>query len=143
MTLEGTYTFNAPRTRVWELLTDPAVLSSCIPGSEGLEPIGDDRYRARVVVAVAMVSGAYEGTVSMLDKVEPESYRLAIEGQGKAGFVKGEARVALREEGATTILEVTGTAEVGGMIARVGQRLVGSVSKMMLDRLFACLQGKV
>lgn len=29
------------------------------------------------------------------------------------------------------------------MIARVGQRLIGSVSKMMLDRLFACLQGKV
>jgi carbon monoxide dehydrogenase subunit G len=128
---------------VWELLMDPAVLSSCIPGSEGLEPIGDDRYRAKVVVAVAMVSGSYEGTVSMLDKVEPESYRLAIEGQGKAGFVKGEARVALRDEGATTIVEVTGTAEVGGMIARVGQRLVGSVSKMMLDRLFACLQGKV
>ena len=75
--------------------------------------------------------------------MEPESFRLAIEGQGKAGFVNGNARVALREEGDTTIVDVSGTAEVGGMIARVGQRLVGSVSKMMLDRLFACLQGKV
>jgi carbon monoxide dehydrogenase subunit G len=143
MTLEGRYAFNAPRARVWALLMDPVVIAACLPGCEGLDPIGEDRYRARVVAAVAAISGSYEGTVSMLDKVEPDSYRLVVEGQGKHGFVNGESRVALRDEGASTIVEVTGVMEVGGMIARVGQRLIGSVSKMMLDRFFACLQGKV
>jgi carbon monoxide dehydrogenase subunit G len=33
--------------------------------------------------------------------------------------------------------------EVGGTIARVGQRLIGSVSKMMMDRFFSCLQGRI
>jgi len=33
--------------------------------------------------------------------------------------------------------------QTGGPIARLGQRLIGSVSKMMQDRFFACLQGKV
>jgi carbon monoxide dehydrogenase subunit G len=121
---------------------DTTAIASCVPGCEALEPLGDDRYQARLVATVAAISGSYEGTVAMLDKVEPESYRLVIDGSGKHGFVNGESRVTLREDGDRTIVEVAGTMEVGGMIARVGQRLVGSVSKMMLDRFFACLAAK-
>lgn len=143
MTLEGTYTFPAPRERVWALLMDTSAIASCVPGCEALEPLGDDRYQARLVATVAAISGSYEGTVAMLDKVAPESYRLVIDGSGKHGFVNGESRVTLREDGGSTIVDVTGTMDVGGMIARVGQRLIGSVSKMMLDRFFACMAGKL
>ncbi len=143
MTLEGTYTFPAPRERVWALLMDTSAIASCVPGCEALEPLGDDRYQARLVATVAAISGSYEGTVAMLDKVAPESYRLVIDGSGKHGFVNGESRVTLRDDGGSTIVDVTGTMEVGGMIARVGQRLIGSVSKMMLDRFFACMAGKL
>jgi carbon monoxide dehydrogenase subunit G len=38
---------------------------------------------------------------------------------------------------------VTAVVEVGGTIARVGQRLLGSVGKMMMDRFFASLQAKI
>lgn len=143
MTLDGTYTFSAPRDRVWALLMNPAVIASCVPGCEGLELVGEDTYRAKLVASVAAISGSYEGTVAMTDKVAPESYRLVIQGEGRHGFVNGESRVVLREDGAGTVVDVTGTMEVGGTIARVGQRLIGSVSKMMLDRFFGCLQGKV
>lgn len=143
MTLDGSYTFNAPRDRVWAVLMDTEAIAGCVPGCEGLEPIGNDTYRAKVVAVVAAISGSYEGTVAMLDKVAPESYRLVIKGEGRTGFVNGESRLTLREDGASTIVDVAGTMEVGGMIARVGQRLIGSVSKMMLDRFFACLAGKL
>lgn len=143
MTLDGSYTFNAPRERVWALLMDTDAIAGCVPGCEGLEPIGNDTYRAKVVAAVAAISGSYEGTVAMVDKVAPESYRLVIKGEGRTGFVNGESRVTLREDGPATVVDVSGSMEVGGMIARVGQRLIGSVSKMMLDRFFACLSGKV
>lgn len=143
MTLDGTYTFTAPRERVWALLMDTDAIASCVPGCETLEPLGDDRYQAKLVATVAAISGSYEGTVAMRDKIAPESYRLVVEGSGTHGFVNGESRITLREDGGSTIVAVTGTMEVGGMIARVGQRLIGSVSKMMLDRFFACMAGKV
>lgn len=142
MTLDGTYTFNASRDRVWELLNSPDAIASCIPGCEGLEPLGEDRYRAKVVATVAAIGGAFEGTVAMLDKVAPESYRLVIEGSGAPGFVNGESKITLREDGATTVVDVASTMDVGGTIARLGQRLVGSVSKMLMDRFFACLASK-
>ena len=51
--------------------------------------------------------------------------------------------IALRADGETTAVDVSATVQTGGPIARVGQRLIGSVAKMMLDRFFACLQSKV
>ena len=39
-----------------------------------------------------------------------------------------------------TVVSVKGSGQVGGLVARVGQRLLGSVSKMMMDRFFSCLQ---
>jgi hypothetical protein len=143
MDISGTYTFNAPPDRVWALLMDPAVISSCIPGCDRFEPDGENRYRARLTVALAAITGTYEGTVALTDLVPLKSYRLIADGQGRPGFVKGSSAIALREEGATTVVDVTGTVQTGGAIARLGQRLIAGVSKMMLDRFFACLQGKL
>jgi carbon monoxide dehydrogenase subunit G len=143
MDLTGSYTFNAPPARVWDLLMDPAAISSCIPGCERFEPDGEDRYKVRLTVGIAAMTGAYDATVVITEKVPATSYRLTVEGQGKPGFAKGNSEITLRADGETTVVDVSGTVQTGGPIARVGQRLIGGVSKMMLDRFFACLQGKV
>ena len=65
------------------------------------------------------------------------------EGKGRPGFLNGSSDITLRADGATTIVDVAGTVQTGGPIARLGQRLIGGVSKMMLDRFFACLQSKL
>ncbi|MBY0497230.1 MAG: carbon monoxide dehydrogenase subunit G [Cyanobacteria bacterium] len=143
MDITGTYTFTAPPDKVWALMMDPAAIASCIPGCDKLEPEGADRYRAAITIGMAAITGKYEGTVVIADKVEPSSYTLSVEGQGRPGFVKGEAKISLRADGANTIVDVTGTAQTGGTIARLGQRLIGSAAKMMQDRFFACMQSKL
>jgi carbon monoxide dehydrogenase subunit G len=57
--------------------------------------------------------------------------------------VKGSSAIALRADGATTAVDVTATVQTGGPIARVGQRLIGAVAKMMMDRFFECLKSKL
>ena len=42
-----------------------------------------------------------------------------------------------------TEIQVTSSAEVGGLIARVGQRLIEGVAKMTMDRFFGCLAARV
>jgi carbon monoxide dehydrogenase subunit G len=143
MDITGSYTFNAPPDRVWALLMDPAVLSSCIPGCEGFEPDGEDRYKVTMTVGMAAITGTYSGTVVLVDKQPPTSYTLRVEGQGRPGFVKGNSAITLRPDGEATTVDVTGSVQTGGPIARVGQRLIGGVAKMMMDRFFACLQSKL
>ena len=143
MEISGSYSFDAAPDRVWVLLMDPAVLSSCIPGCERFEPDGDDRYRVTLTVGLAAITGTYQGTVILTDKVPPTSYGLVVEGQGRPGFVKGTTAIALRAVGASTSVDVTASVQTGGAIARIGQRLIGSVAKMMMDRFFECLRSKL
>ena len=143
MDIAGSYPFNAPPDAVWNLLMDPAVLASCIPGCDRFEPAGDDRYTVTLTVGMAAITGTYTGTVVIVDRVVPTSYRLVVEGQGRPGFVKGSSAISLRADAATTIVDVTATVQTGGAIARLGQRLIGGVAKMMMDRFFACLQTKI
>ena len=143
MDVSGSYTFNAPPDRVWALLMDPAGLKSCIPGCERFEPDGDGRYQVTLTVGLAAITGTYEGTIVLTDMIPQTSYGLVVEGQGRPGFVKGRSAITLRAEGAATAVDVSATVQTGGPIARLGQRLVGGVAKMMMDRFFACLQSKL
>lgn len=143
MQIKNSYTFGAPRQVVWDLLMDTARIAGCIPGCEGLEPLGDDRFRARLTVGLAAVTGTYEGTVTMADKQPPHSYRLLVEGSGRPGFVTGEAHITLADAAGSTLVTVEGDAQIGGAIARVGQRLMTSAGRMMMDRFFACLRASI
>jgi len=143
MQISGTYRFDAAPDLVWARLMDPSVISTCIPGCDGLEPDGENRFRARLTVALSAVAGTYDGTVTVSDLVPGASYRLTAEGRGRPGFIKGDAMVSLLPDGAATIVYVNATVHIGGTIARLGQRLIGSVSQMMMDRFFGCVQSKV
>ena len=140
MEVKGDYSFDAPVGRVWGLLLDVDNLARCMPGCEKLVPLGDDRYEATLSIGVGSIRGTYLATITLADQVQMRSYKLTFEGNGSSGFVRGEALVTLEEQEGKTLVKVEGNAQVGGTIARVGQSLMASVNKMMLDRFFTCLQ---
>jgi uncharacterized protein len=143
MEIKSTYTFDAPVSRVWELLMDTRVVAGCIPGCRELREIGPDRYEAELVVSVAAITGNFAATISIEDKNPPHSYRLVVQGTGRTGFVKGHAVVVLSPIEQRTLVEVAAGADVGGAVARVGQRLLEGVGKMMMDRFYGCLGSKL
>jgi hypothetical protein len=140
MTLDGSHHLKAPRERVWALFTDPGVLQRITPGCERLAPVGPDEFEATLTVGVAAVKGTYQGRMAIVDKAPPEGYTLRIEGSGRPGFVRGEGRVTLVEEDGGTRVRIHGEAQVGGLIAAVGQRLLGAASRMLMSQFFSGLE---
>ena len=136
MKLEGAYDVPAPRQKVYEAFLDPTQLKQAIPGCEKLEAIGPDEYKATMKVGVGGVKGTFEGKVRLTDKNPPESYKMAVEGSGGPGFIRGEAVISLAEAGEGTRVSYSADLQVGGLIASVGQRMLGGVSKMMADKFF-------
>jgi uncharacterized protein len=135
--LSGEYEIAAPRTRVWKLLNDPAVLKKCIPGCEELTADGEDAFAATVVLKIGPIKARFAGEVTLSDKIVPESYTITGEGRGGiVGFAKGAAKVHLAEDGASTTLTYQVTADVGGKIAQLGSRLIASTSKKLADQFF-------
>lgn len=136
MKIDGSYTFNAPRERVWQVLLDPKVLAQCVPGCESLNEVGPDQYEAIMKVGVASVKGTYKGKVAINDKQAPSHYILSGEGSGGPGFMQGDVAVDLEDKDGQTLLKYSSEAKVGGLIASIGQRMLGGVAKMMLDQFF-------
>ena len=142
MKLSGAYRFDVPRQRLWQTLMDTAVVGSCIPGVSAFTPLGDDRYEIELSVRVGIVSGSYRGTLAITDAVEPESYRMTVEGSGARTEIRGAGSLALADDGEGTELSFEGDVQVTGVLARVGQRLMGTVAKTQMDRFFDCLRAK-
>jgi hypothetical protein len=143
MTLDGSHLFNAPRDRVWAAFTDPAVLARATPGCERLEPVGPDEFEATLSVGVSSVKGVYQGKLAILDKTPPEGYTLRVEGSGRPGFLKGEGRLTLTEQNGGTLVSLRAEAQVGGVIAAVGQRLLGAAARMLMEQFFSALEAEV
>ena len=143
MKVTASYQFNATAPKVWAVLTDPKSLSGCIPGCEGLDPLGNDEYQAVMSVGVGPVRGRYNAKISMHDQVPNQSYRLVVQGSGTTGFINGQGVITLAEDGGKTTVHVEGESQVGGTVARVGQRMMDSVAKMLMDQFFGCLQKAV
>ena len=140
MKVEGTYTLPAPRQKVWDLLNDPKVLARTTPGIKTLEPAGGDTFKATIEVGVGPVKGTYAGQVSIENKTAPERMTLKIEGGGKPGTIRATGELHLEEQNGTTVVAYTGDAQVTGLVASVGHRLIGGVAKQMVGEFFRALE---
>jgi len=85
---------------------------------------------------VAAIKGTFEGKVRLSDLEPPHRYRMAVEGSGGPGFVRGEAAMELSDVDGGTRVAYSADVQVGGLIASVGQRMLGGVTQMMLDQFF-------
>jgi len=138
MKISGTATVHAPPPQVWAALNDPAVLARTIPGCEHLEAAGPDSYRLTITTGVASIQGTYTTGISLVDRQEPTSCRLALNAVGASGTLTASVLVLLVPSGnGSTEVTYAADATPDGMIAAVGQRLLASTAKQLASDLFA------
>src|SRR5215813_15564 len=143
MKIEGTHEVRAARERVFQALIDPVVLQRCIPGCEKLEKIGENSFSTVLRAGVGSIKGVFSGQVTLQDMRPPEHYRIAVEGKGQPGFVKGAGDLHLEEaDGGATLIRYGGDVQVGGTIAGVGQRMIQGAAKMMATQFFTAIEAE-
>ena len=143
MRVQGSYTFDTDVKTLWDAMQSPDTLSGCIPGCESFEPAGEGRYDVRMQVRVSAITGAYSGQIRIENSDYLNSYTMTVEGSGRGGSVRGSGDLRFSESDGRANLHVSGDVQVTGIIARVGQRLLGGASRMMMNQFFDCLKTKI
>ena len=137
MDMQGSRQLAITQQQAWTALNDPAVLKTCIPGCDKVEPTGENQYAIGMALKIGPVSAKFSGKITLTDIMPPESYKLSFEGQGgPAGFGKGSAAVKLTPNADGCDLSYTANASVGGKIAQLGQRLIDGAAKSMAEDFF-------
>ena len=142
MKLEGDYRFEASVQEVWDALFDPVILAAVMPGCEKLELI-DGQYVGEIKIKVGPVQGKFTGKVDLVDREEPRSYRMIVDGRGAPGFVKATASVTLEADGDGTRIRYDADAQIGGKIASVGQRLLEASARAIVAQSLEGLHANV
>jgi carbon monoxide dehydrogenase subunit G len=134
----------APVEEVWRRLLDVNELAAIVPGCRKLKQEAPDRYSAQVVIGVAGIRGSYDAQVELRDKRESNSLRLIANAQGALGFGAGSALVTLQPvaDGRTRLVYAY-EADVGGKVAAVGQRMLGSVTRYLIAQFFSALERRI
>lgn len=140
MKISGSSVLHAPPEQVWAAITDPAVLSTVIPGCDVLTPIADNRFALTVTLGVASIKGVYAGEVAFSDMTAPTSLMMRANGSGGPGTIDTTVRVELvvLADGSTRI-DYDADAMVGGMVGGVGQRVLSGVAKKTARLFFAAI----
>ncbi|MFK9090766.1 CoxG family protein [Bacillus salipaludis] len=136
MELKGKTEFKQPVEVIWNALHDPEILKEVIPGCQKLELVGDFEYEVVMKLGVAAVKGEYVGKVKLEDIEKDHYYVFNAEGSGSPGHVKAKMDCKLYPTEKGCVLEWDCNAEVGGMIASVGSRVLSGIAKFMAGKFF-------
>ena len=142
MQLSGEHVSKASPERVWQFMLDPQVLKASLPGCERLDPIGEDEYSALMTIGIGMIKGKYEGTVKITDKNEPNNFRMIVSGKGPQGEMTGDGLIEFAPEGAGTRIKWSGDANVRGVLARIGSRVIQPAAKTIVSQFFKRMEDR-
>lgn len=137
---EGSTLLSALPGEVWRRLLDPEVLAAVIPGCRKMERAGANGFEAEVSIGVAGIRGVYAAKIRISEQTAPQSMRMEFRAQGRLGNGRGSALVALAAEGSGTRLSYRYGADVGGTVAAVGNRMLGSVTGVLIGQFFKAFE---
>ena len=105
-----------------------------------MEQSGPDTFEAEVVIGVGGIRGVYAASIRVAERREARSLRMDFRARGRLGHGRGSAWVELSREGAGTRLAYRYAADVGGTVAAVGSRMLGSVTRVVIGQFFKAFQ---
>jgi len=142
MTIDEGFDVDAPIERVWPVLRDIPRVATCIPRAEITEVVDERTYKARASVKVGPVEVSYRATITV-DELDDAAHtaRFTIKGDELRGRGGVNATVESRatERGATTHVAIHTEAQISGIVATVGGRLIEGVAQKTIAAFAANL----
>jgi len=133
--IDDAFTVEAPLERVWPVLKDIPRVATCIPNAEITEVVDERTYRAKVSVKVGPVAVGYHATItieSMDDATHSATMRVVGDELRGRGGVRALMTMAAKPDGSGTRVSIGSDAQISGIVASVGGRLIEGVARKTL-----------
>jgi uncharacterized protein len=124
--------------RVWDFVMDVPSMAKCIPGCDGVEDLGNNRYKAVVKIKVGPIGLNLASEISIVEKDEVNrTASLLVEAADKrvGGAVKATMSMKLTPAGDGSQLEVSTDANVMGRIGDFGQPIIRKKADQTLQEV--------
>jgi len=144
MQLAGKYVLHAAPPIVWATLMNKDALTRVVPGISRLEQTGDHSYKSILDIKLGPVSGSFTGNLQLDDLQEPNAFTLKAQQNSKIGNANAAIKINLAALGTgDTEIAFDGDVKLSGMLATLGQRVMGGVSNTLTKQFFSNLEKEI
>ena len=145
--LSKTFSIRAPINDVWDFMTDIKRVSTCIPGAQYNESLGDNEHSVMLIVKVGPIKSSYRSEVA-IKSLDKSKYTMEIEGHGTDIKGKGGANMEMTGKLIDNGDETTGVTgdsmvTIQGMLAQFGSRMIEDVSNQLFVQFTENLRTKL
>jgi carbon monoxide dehydrogenase subunit G len=136
--IEKSFVVKAPVSAVWEFLTDPRRVASCLPGAAITEQVDATTFGGTIAVKVGPVLANYRGKMHF-ERLDAAAHEAEISASGQETRGKGGAdmrmksRIAERAPGESEVT-VTSDVNVVGVLAQFGRGMIQDVSALLFQK---------
>lgn len=144
MHFEGEFIIDAPREEVWGYISNPQSALDYVPNIRKLNVLSENKFTATVGVGVGSIRGNFDLEFEVVENIPPIHTKLKAKGSGLKSIVDFETAIDLSATpNGKTNTKWLADANVGGLIAGVGQRLLRMVAEKTVNELFDRLRSKL
>src|SRR4030095_9512617 len=141
MQLTGKQVLNAAPSKVWDILMNADSLAKIVPGISSLEKVGDNSYKSTMSVKLGPVSGSFTGSMQMENIQDQKGFVLKVQQNSKIGNANAGIQIDLVPvDENKTELSFNGGAKLSGLLAGMGQRVLGGVAGTLTKQFFANIE---
>ena len=141
MKLSGKHIVHAVPSKVWDILMDTQSLAKVVPGISSLEKLSENSFKSTLQIKLGPVNGSFSGNLQMDDIIEQKGFTLIAKQNSKIGNATATVKIGLKPfDDAQTSIEFDGDAQLSGLLASMGQRLIGGVSETLTKQFFKNLE---
>jgi uncharacterized protein len=141
MQLSARQLFNADKTAIWHLLMNPESLATIIPGIKKLEATGGNSFRSLAEIKLGPVDSSFHGTVELDEITEYSNFTLKAKQESKIGNGNATIKIHLVPKNKSqTEVEFSGDLMLTGLLAGMGQRIIGGVVNTLIRQFFSNLE---
>ena len=145
--LSKTFSIRAPINDVWDFMTDIKRVSTCIPGAQYNESLGDNEHSVMLTVKVGPIKSSYRSEVA-INSLDESNYTMEIQGRGTDTKGKGGANMEMTGKlidngDGTTGVTGDSIVTIQGMLAQFGSRMIEDVSNQLFVQFTENLRTKL
>ena len=144
MILTGKETVNTSNQAVWRIFMDTDALARIIPFVTRLEKLDEENFKSIFEVKVGPVKGSFTGTFKMIDVIEPNTFKLAIQQNSKIGNANAMVTMNINIlSPIQTEVAFIGDVKLSGTLATMGGRVLIPIANMLAKQFFESLSKEV
>lgn len=123
------------------MLMDTDILAKVVPGISRLEKTGDNTFKSILEIKLGPVNSSFTGSLQMEEITDQKGFILKLMQNSKIGNASGVIKINLLPvDDERTEITFDGDVKLSGLLAGMGQRVMGSVSNTLTKQFFANLE---